>query len=71
MCLDVIFYGLDACSAIASSVFEILYNSIHKDPGTHGILGCHFLQDSMGFCEMSIGIHWEFYMDSSKDSIVI
>ena len=71
MYLDVIFYGLDACSAIASSVFEILYNSIHKDPGTHGVLGCHFLQDSIGFCEMSLGIHGEFYMDSSKDSIVI
>ena len=37
--LGVIFYGLDACSAIASPMFNMLENSSHRDTGTRNVLG--------------------------------
>ena len=37
--LGAIFYGLDACSAIAPPIFKMLENSIHDDPGTRNVLG--------------------------------
>ena len=41
MLLYVIFYGLGACSAIASPIFKIFQNIMHNDLGTRNVPGCH------------------------------